>query len=176
MKQSKKNTVFWIASQLKCGTDKLSGNACSYQSTPPNIQEEGRFHLHRGGSLKSRSVIFYVYKTCIKRNFGHNENLSVGERFYSSEDPNLMYLCQKEHFWNGKKLSAFFCFITRRVHCVHTHVCICTCICMNVCVCVYIHIYIYTRLYTHIHTYIGTYTYIHTYIGTYTYLRTLCIM
>ena len=32
-------------------------------------------------------------KTCIKRNFGHNENLSVGEKFYSSEDPSLMYLC-----------------------------------------------------------------------------------
>jgi len=39
------------------GPDMLFRNVDNYQSTLRNISEERRSHLHRGGSLKSRSCI-----------------------------------------------------------------------------------------------------------------------
>jgi hypothetical protein len=43
---------------LEDGTNTLSRNVDNYQSTLRSIPEERRSHLHRGGSLKSRTLFY----------------------------------------------------------------------------------------------------------------------
>jgi hypothetical protein len=46
---------------LEDETDRLSRNDADYQYTLRNSPEEQKSHLHRGGSLKSRSILQLYY-------------------------------------------------------------------------------------------------------------------